>query len=37
MATPLVAPAIAAAIAQLTGVRLRHTSFTPDRVKKALA
>jgi isoquinoline 1-oxidoreductase subunit beta len=37
MATPLVAPAIAAAVAQLTGVRLRHTAFTPDRVKKALA
>ena len=37
MATPLVAPAIAAAVAQLTGVRLRHTPFTPERVKKALA
>ena len=37
MATPLVAPAIAGAIAQLTGVHLRHTPFTPERVKKALA
>jgi isoquinoline 1-oxidoreductase beta subunit len=36
MATPLVAPAISNAMAQLTGVRLRHTPFTPDRVKKAL-
>jgi isoquinoline 1-oxidoreductase beta subunit len=37
MATPLVAPAIAGAISQLTGVRLRQTPFTPERVKKALA
>jgi isoquinoline 1-oxidoreductase beta subunit len=36
MSTPLVAPAISNAIMQLTGVRLRHTPFTPDRVKKAL-
>jgi isoquinoline 1-oxidoreductase subunit beta len=36
MATPLVAPAIANAIAQLTGVRLRETPMTSDRVKKAL-
>ena len=37
MATPLVAPAIGNAIAELTGVRLRHTPFTAERVKKALA
>jgi len=37
MATPLVAPAVASGIAQLTGVRLRHTPFTPERVKAALA
>jgi isoquinoline 1-oxidoreductase beta subunit len=36
MATPLVAPAIGSAVAQLTGVRLRHTPFTPERVKAAL-
>src|SRR5215475_5337558 len=37
MATPLVAPAISAAVAQLTGRRLRHTPFTLERVKHALA
>ena len=36
MGTPLVAPAISNAIAQLTGVRLRHTPFTPERVKAAV-
>jgi len=36
MATPLVAPAIAGAVMQLAGVRLRHTPFTPERVKTAL-
>jgi isoquinoline 1-oxidoreductase beta subunit len=36
MATPLVAPAIANAVAELTGVRLRETPMSPDRVKKAL-
>jgi isoquinoline 1-oxidoreductase beta subunit len=36
MATPLVAPAIANAVAELTGVRLRETPMTPDRVKRAL-
>lgn len=37
MATPLVAPAIANAFAQLTGVRLREAPMTPDRVKAALS
>jgi len=37
MATPLIAPCISNAIAELTGVRLRHTPFLADRVKKALA
>ena len=37
MATPLIAPAISSAVMQITGVRLRHTPFTPERVKVALA
>jgi isoquinoline 1-oxidoreductase beta subunit len=36
MATPLVAPAIGNAVAELTGVRLRETPMSPDRVKRAL-
>jgi isoquinoline 1-oxidoreductase beta subunit len=36
MSTPLLAPAISNAFAQLTGVRLRHAPFTPERVKKTL-
>jgi isoquinoline 1-oxidoreductase subunit beta len=36
MATPLVAPAIGNAVAELTGVRLRHAPMTPDRVLAAL-
>jgi len=36
MATPVVAPAINSAFAALTGVRLRETPMTPERVKHAL-
>lgn len=36
MATPLIAPTVSNAIMQLTGVRLRHSPFTPERVKKAI-
>jgi CO/xanthine dehydrogenase Mo-binding subunit len=32
----LVAPAIANAVAELAGVRLRETPMTPQRVKRAL-
>ena len=37
MATPLIAPTISNAIMELTGVRLRHSPFVPDRVKKSLS
>jgi isoquinoline 1-oxidoreductase beta subunit len=37
MATPLIAPTVSNAIMELTGVRLRHSPFTPERVKQALA
>jgi isoquinoline 1-oxidoreductase beta subunit len=36
MATPLVAPAIANAVFQLTGVRIRQTPMLAERVKQAL-
>jgi isoquinoline 1-oxidoreductase beta subunit len=36
MATPLIAPAVSNAVMQLTGMRLRHSPFTPDRVLAAL-
>ena len=36
MATPLVAPAISNAIAELTGVRLLHTPMLPERVLASL-
>jgi isoquinoline 1-oxidoreductase beta subunit len=36
MPVPLVAPAVNNAVARLTGVRLRESPMTPERVKKAL-
>jgi len=36
MATPLVAPAISNAVAALTGARIRHTPFLPERVLATL-
>jgi CO/xanthine dehydrogenase Mo-binding subunit len=36
MATPLVAPAIANAVFQLTGVRIRKTPMLAEQVKQAL-
>jgi CO/xanthine dehydrogenase Mo-binding subunit len=36
MPVTVVAPAIGNAVARLTGVRLRETPTTPERVKRAL-
>jgi isoquinoline 1-oxidoreductase beta subunit len=36
MATPVITPAVCNAIMALTGVRMRHAPFTPERVKAAL-
>jgi isoquinoline 1-oxidoreductase beta subunit len=36
MPVPIVAPAVNNAVARLTGVRLRESPMTPDRLKKAL-
>jgi len=36
MPVPLVAPAVNNAVARLTGVRLRESPMTPERVKKAI-
>jgi isoquinoline 1-oxidoreductase beta subunit len=36
MSTPLVAPAIAAAVFRLTGARVRHLPMLPDTVKSAM-
>jgi isoquinoline 1-oxidoreductase subunit beta len=36
MSVPIVAPAVNNAVARLTGVRLRESPMTPERVKKAL-
>jgi isoquinoline 1-oxidoreductase beta subunit len=36
MATPLVAPAISAAVFAASGVRVRHTPFLPERVLTAM-
>jgi CO/xanthine dehydrogenase Mo-binding subunit len=36
MPVTVVAPAVNNAVARLTGVRLRESPMTPERVKKAL-